>query len=151
MRALEYKKCTDCNCCFLTYANTPYCRHCIRNYCALAHHPCDDGRHECNCTFDMITYQGEHYCLGHFKTLQNYCASCDTIRPENCKDFQHDHMWYCPLCRYDFKRETVSTVMNALQNFVYNDIVVEILKKVVTPATHRYPDSFNIPLQRKLT
>ena len=151
MTELQCKRCTDCHCSFHTYAIQPYCRKCIKKRCVSSHMPAADGRFECTCTFDLTPHKGTYICLGHFKSLQNFCVTCGVPRPESCHDFQHDHMWYCPAHRMQMKQSTISTLLQTLRKYVCHDVVIEILKHMMTPVKHRYPDSFHIPMQRKFT
>lgn len=144
------KKCTECNASFLTFSKTPYCCKCIKNECCMSHLRDSNNRYNCNCTFDLVSINNKKYCLGHFKTLQNKCAVCGISRPENCTNFQHDYMWYCPIHSFEYKKKYTSVIYETLKNILCTDLIIEILRKAIQKVDFRYPEEFNIPLRKSL-
>lgn len=147
---LTHKNCTNCNVSFLTYAHNPCCRYCMKDVCCMSHLPSSDGRSECNSTFDTIFHNGKKYCLGHYKLLQNRCNICGVQRPENNLNFQSDHLWYCDIHLKTHKQNLARSIYESLKNHLYLDIILEILKNVVSVAKFRYPAEFHIPVQKTL-
>ena len=146
---LKTKKCTNCNTCILTFAQTPYCRRCIKNVCCMSKEPNCDGNYTCNCTFDVSSFGDRDYCLGHFKVLQNQCATCGVCRPQHCVDFQENYMWYCPKHLIQHKKDYINRTYSAIRNILCVDLIIEILKIAMKPVVYRYPDTFNIPLHAR--
>lgn len=146
---MNTKQCTVCKTLFFTFSTKPYCIKCMKNQCCMYNTEDCDGRIRCNCTFDLHTHNGEKYCLGHFKKLQNVCNTCGTSRPESRTNFQHDYLWYCDECLRSSQKTYISTIFDSMKNLICIDLIYEIVKLAAKPVLHRYPETFNIPCEAR--
>ena len=59
-------------------------------------------------------------------------------------------MWYCEKHVKTHKQNVTNSVYESLKNHLYFDIILEVLKNVVSAAKFRYPTEFHIPIQKSL-